>query len=724
VASRARTQRAGTAGRTRRGLIGRTFGVAVVAALLCAARLSAEDAEPERLGEVIVVAPRATTPTANADPTAAATAVDTRAAPTTAVSLADVLDTVPGVQVRRFGGVGEYSTVSIRGYAPGAVQFYLDGVPLSRAQNETVNLADLPLDAVERVEVYRGTTPIGFLRSGPGGVVNIVTRRPGDQPVTAASLGYGSYDYRKLDVTRAATHGAWDYLAFAHYLGSEGDFPFINDRGTTAGPGGRNDDIEQRRSNNAFNLVDGTIRIGWRPSPGARFAFTNETFYRTGGLAGVGNRQTRRAHQATFRELAHLDGTLTPSWSWPTTFDLSGYTVLEQSALRIPIDELGFGRADRDTQTLTSGGQVLARTQIGTHQLASMLVGGAYEQFSATDRLCLRARPTRTRSTVTVAVQDEVVLFDDRVALVPSLRFEHLASAFPADPCQPRVLRRSGRVVQDLWSPHLGVRVQVQPWLTLLANGGQYERAPNFGELFGEEGRVRGNPALRNERARNLDAGARITLPALVSWLDEATFEYTFFDARIENLIQLVSLSASVASPLNIGRGYIHGHEFGVRSRWFDRWSLQATYTHQSPFDRSAADQDRTNRGRRLPGRPADDLYARLELVWSPTRPLPVGAWAARLWPGRLWYDVNWIGENFLDRANRTPIAARELHGLTLDLALPLPRLRLALEAKNLSDNRTRDVLGYPVPGRTFYATLSWGFGAAAESSGDGAHGD
>lgn len=671
----------------------------------------------QRLGEVVVVAPKVGgAARAAADPTAAATGVDTRAAPSTATSLAEVLDSVPGVQVRRFGGVGEYSTVSIRGYAPGAVQLYLDGVPLTRAQNETVNLADFPLDAVDHVEVYRGTTPISFLRAGPGGVVNIVTRRPDDHPVTAASAAYGSYDYRKVDGMRTGRAGAWDYLAFAHYLGSEGDFPFVNDQGSTAGPGGQQDDREERRTNNAFNLVDGTFRLGWQPNPGTRLAFTNETFQRAGGLAGVGSRQTRRAHLSSFRELAHLDGTWTAPFALPTTIEAISFGVLETAALRVPIDELGFGRSNLDTRTFTSGGQVVSRTQLGEHQLVSALIGGAYERFSSDDHYCLRQRPTRTRGTATIALQDEIVLFDDRLSIVPSLRFEHLASEFPADPCEPRVLRRSGGVTQDLWSPHLGVRWQAQPWLTFLANAGQYERAPNFGELFGDSGRVRGNPDLRSERGRNVDAGTRISLPPVGEWLRGAAFEYTFFDATIDHLIQLDSLSASVASPTNVGQAHLRGHELAARAGLFERWQLQASYTYQSAFDTSSVREDPINRGHRLAGRPVHDLYARVEWAWSPAHPLPFGAWATHLWPGRLSYDVSWIGENYRDRANlrRNLIPQRTLHGLALDVALPLPKLRLALEMKNFTDDRTQDVLGYPVPGRTFYATLSWGFGASA----------
>ena len=129
----------------------------------------------DRLEEVLVTGPAVRETTA---PTAFATVVDTRAAPTGVETLSDALAETVGVQVRRFGGLGDFTTVSVRGFSPRQVQVYLDGVPLSRADNETVDLSDLHLDAVERVEVYRGTTPLRFAQAGPGGVVNVVTRRP------------------------------------------------------------------------------------------------------------------------------------------------------------------------------------------------------------------------------------------------------------------------------------------------------------------------------------------------------------------------------------------------------------------------------------------------------------------------------------------------------------------------------------------------------------------
>src|SRR5438093_1626424 len=165
----------------------------------------------------------------------------------------------------RLSGPAHFGPVSSRGSWAGQAQVYLDGLPLGRAQNETVNLADLPLDAVDHVEVYRGTTPLAFAQSGPGGIVNVVTRRPGDTPLTGASVSYGSFTTRKVDVARSARAGDVDYLAFAHYLGSEGDFSFLNDLGTTANPA---DDRVERRRNNAFDLGDLTARLGWCPEGG------------------------------------------------------------------------------------------------------------------------------------------------------------------------------------------------------------------------------------------------------------------------------------------------------------------------------------------------------------------------------------------------------------------------------------------------------------------------
>src|SRR6266852_6294190 len=116
---------------------GKELERAAIVLVLAAAVTSA--VADERLGEVVVTAPSLAERRAAEDPTAFATVIETGAAPTEVKTLTDALADAVGVQVRRFGGLGDFSTVSIRGSSAGQVQIYLDGVPLSRAENETVN---------------------------------------------------------------------------------------------------------------------------------------------------------------------------------------------------------------------------------------------------------------------------------------------------------------------------------------------------------------------------------------------------------------------------------------------------------------------------------------------------------------------------------------------------------------------------------------------------------
>jgi iron complex outermembrane receptor protein len=104
-----------------------------------------------------------------------ATVVDTSDATSRLESVADVLAESVGVQVRRFGGLGAFSTVSIRGSTPSQVEVYLDNVLLNRANAGLVDLSNLPVDNVESIEIYRGFT-LQLGAGSIGGAINLVTR--------------------------------------------------------------------------------------------------------------------------------------------------------------------------------------------------------------------------------------------------------------------------------------------------------------------------------------------------------------------------------------------------------------------------------------------------------------------------------------------------------------------------------------------------------------------
>src|SRR5262249_427157 len=152
-------------------------------------------------------------------------------------------------------------------------------------------------------------------------------------PAHRASVSGGSFDTRKVDLARAATVGPWEYLAFAHYLGSAGDFRFINDLGTTANPA---DDREETRLNNAFNLGNLTARLGYHGLGPATLALVTDTFAKDEGVPGVGSVQATDTSFRILRQVAHLDLTVPPPPTLPVSLEASSYLLYQDQRFRDP----------------------------------------------------------------------------------------------------------------------------------------------------------------------------------------------------------------------------------------------------------------------------------------------------------------------------------------------------------------------------------------------------
>jgi len=91
-----------------------------------------------------------------------------------AVSLTDALDRVAGVKVRSLGGTGSGERISIRGLEGKRVRVFIDDAPIT-ALDGIFGLNDLPVQLIERVEIYKGVVPAKFGSDALGGAINIVT---------------------------------------------------------------------------------------------------------------------------------------------------------------------------------------------------------------------------------------------------------------------------------------------------------------------------------------------------------------------------------------------------------------------------------------------------------------------------------------------------------------------------------------------------------------------
>ncbi len=603
-------------------------------------------------------------------------------------STPDLLSQAVGVQVQRFGGLGAFTTISIRGSASNQVPIFLDGVPLSQAQDLTVNLSDLPLDSLERIEVYRGAVPVGFGGGGVGGVVNLVSRAPSETPETEISVAGGSFGTRKLVATHRRKIGEHSVLAHISYLGSKGDFRYFDDNGTPENP---SDDGRTTRINNDFDTVEALLKTSSPIGDRLMLDLFQEGFFREQGVAGPGDAQFARPSLLSARSLTYLR--LRGDRIFDDTVDgdikLFGVYNLQNFNTPDPRDSHGTLRDTRNQSAFvginTSGTWFASRT----HALTWFLQVGYERLFQENDGNAVKRVPDQSRLSVAAALQDEISLLDDRISLLPSVRYEHLRDRTSAadnsntPETDPETTRR------DLWNPSLGVVVRPTSWLSLRGNIARLTRPPSFSELFGNSGSTLGNANLKPETATNRDVGFAVQwqAPDQLAWLDSASFEYVYFDNDIRDLISFELASPVRFRAFNIESARVSGHEVSVSVEALDHLDVAVNFTHQ---DAENLDID-SREGNQLPLRPSTELFA---------RPRIFGDW------GSLYYEFTYLSENPIDRDNFNVTPSRTIHTIG-GTWKPVEWLTAKLEVANLADQDIRDLGDFPLPGISVFGGLS-----------------
>ncbi len=109
-----------------------------------------------------------------------------------AQSVTEALRSVAGVDAGQYGRRGQ-DDFTIRGFTQS--EFVLrDGMRmfLDQAWGQT------EVFGLERIEVLKGPASVLYGQSAPGGLVNLVSKRPTDKPIAQIGLGYGNYQQKQL----------------------------------------------------------------------------------------------------------------------------------------------------------------------------------------------------------------------------------------------------------------------------------------------------------------------------------------------------------------------------------------------------------------------------------------------------------------------------------------------------------------------------------------------
>ncbi len=606
-------------------------------------------------------------------------------------SLAEVIKKEVGVQVRQSGGLGSFSSVSLRGASSQQVLVFLDGILLNDASGGGVDLSSIALGDVASIDIYRGAIPMNFGISGLGGAVNVRTLRSIKGLNASVSAGYGSFNTSKLNGFVNYKPGRFDYLFSADYLGSDNDFEFLNDNGTQLNTA---DDETQERENaevGQFNLL---AKAGYDASETLRLELMNQYFSKDQELPSWNNSDATETTFDTVRNITtakitadnltslHLDtsGQVSYTWKEEEYDDRKG--------------DVGLG-TQHSTYTTSRVNADMFVEYNGDWQSLIGTFNWLHEDYKDVDHEDDDDTTKNNRDSLTFGLQDSIFLLGDTLIVTPAASFTWLEDELDeySDDLGDEY-EATDRSDQYL-SPQIGLLYGPFPWLKLKSNLAKYVRQPSFFELFGDRGFFVGNPELKEETGVNFDIGGEISWNLPLDWIQRLSFSAAYFRNDIDDLITRAYDSRGIGKSVNISGALIQGVEVGAVVEFLDMFRGVANFTYQDPENQS---EIKAFDGKRLPGQFEYSGLGRLE-----ARLASFTLYGEYVKETGLYYDT----VNLLKAENKDEINA----GIGWSRGPWLVRF----EAKNLADEQYEDFNGFPLPGRSFYASVKYTFSLTPE---------
>jgi len=149
-----------------------------------------------------------------------------------ALGAEELLKTTTGVVVRQNGGLGSNVNINLNGLSGQAVRIYYDGMPIN-VFGGGLQLNTIPIDALERVDVYKGVTPVEVGTDALGGGINLVPAKKSIDYLNA-SYTFGSFNTHRITFNsnkQLSERASISMLSYFNY--SDNDYKMRNIRSIT-----------------------------------------------------------------------------------------------------------------------------------------------------------------------------------------------------------------------------------------------------------------------------------------------------------------------------------------------------------------------------------------------------------------------------------------------------------------------------------------------------------
>lgn len=599
--------------------------------------------------------------------------------------LSEAIEKEAGVQVRQSGGLGSFSTVSLRGSSSDQVMVFMDGMLLNDASGGGVDLSNIALSDVESIEIYRGITAMNFNKASIGGVINIKTVRAKKELIVNASAGYGSFNTKKYSGFINYKPGRWDYLISADYLSADNDFEILNDNGTIWN---QDDDREERRNNARVEQENLLAKVGFDFTDDLRLDFVEQWFSKDQGLPSWNNSSNTKTSLTTKRNINTLRLTADNigRYSFNTATRIS-YTYKKEK-YNDSHGSVGLGQQCSIYDTARYGIDFFLEWLSNVHSV-NLILDAQREEYGVNDLLNIRNPNDSDRESFTAGIQDSMVLFHDSLIVTSGLRYSRINDNLKSAVNSFGVELEGRTEKNDYLSPQIGIKYNLTKRLILKSNIARYFREPSFFELFGDRGFFTGNNELRAEKGTNWDAGFEAVLISSGDLFSRISLNGAYFVSDVDDLITRVYDSRGIGRSVNISSSFINGIESGINVDFFRFLSLSANATWQDTENRNMI---RAFNGKRLPGIFEKSYLIRLEANYKGLK-----VYGENIKEEGMYYDT----ANLIEAEDKVESNAGIMYSYG--------PMMFSLEAKNLGDNLYEDFNGYPLPGRAYSFSIKYG---------------
>ncbi|KEJ92323.1 TonB-dependent receptor plug domain-containing protein [Synergistes jonesii] len=600
-------------------------------------------------------------------------------------NLPELLKQVPGLHVIELKGRGAYTTVSVRGSTPSQVAVYVDGVLMNLGSEAAVDLSTIPVENVERIEVYRGYIPARFGGASMGGVINIITKKPDDRGGGTLLAGGGSYGRFLANAAYSTKLGDGALFVGVTRDQARGDFTYLNTRNEYD----QNDDYEVKRKNNSYQNSDAlvkwqnenwTIEGAWkrndRDLPLPVMGIESDRYWEPTAVQVTDQWNFAATHR---RKIGELDLGVRLEYlrqekkyddpkDGDNQFGLPGSSYKHN---RYETDRYGVAIDG----SLPAGDSHLLEFLWNWYDETLRTKGDVINYFAGIEKHTRYAWNGQVQDTISIGAKD-------KFWLTPIIRWNH---------ADGRTEFSGGAALNYKFDEH---------WSAKVTYGG-YNRAPNMYELYGDGAFVIPNPRLDWEEGTQWDAG--------VTWKGDlfkgrSEVTLTYFGSHVDNLIEYFVVNPRYARYENVGKAHIKGLELEGSIKW-DDWEVYGSATWMDAVNKTPGAYD----GMRIPNRPEYEGFLRVARN-NLLKNKRLSAFA----------EARYIGNNFYDRNQEVKQDDLLTFGVGLCYSIK-DDLKLVVGVDDIFD-KGPDVLflaegygpdrtmWYPLQGRTFYASLIWTF--------------